>query len=959
MHPQGVDSHTFSPGPLDGSLTVPQLLERHLKRSPEHLAYIYDDPQGNIVSIKYSQYIRTVHAAARLFLRDSGALPRSPDGEATVIGIFATTGMMVAAFMRVGLVPFCISPRNAPAGLANLLKKTKTAAVYVSDDLRGVLSEGLAIHGSLLPVLDAPTFEGLQRDLETSSELVLPPIEKVAMSSTAMIIHSSGSTSIFSKPVYMPHKLILQYAAVPWSSTMDHCGQILGSHTLPNFHAIGILLQTWPISSGLVVAVLRPTTPQIVPTPDNSLKGTIATKPDIVLSTPACIETWSQDSVALEVMQSLKSLAYIGASLHKRVGDALVAQGVALCSIYATMETGLLTPFFKSHGKDWDYIYILEEFNPVRVPEEDGSGLYTLTYLVSPEFATAFTNTEIDGKPGCSVSDLLEQHPENPDLHRIFGRKDDLIAFSSGAKMNPVPFEAHVNRNPFVDAALVFGQGKPHPGIIIQVKPGFRDDLECDEERSNIYDSLCMHPQGTNSPTFSAGPVDGALTIPQLLELQLKQSPDHPAYIYDDPQGEIISINFSQYIRTVHAAARLFLRDTDTFASRPDDEATVIAIFATADTISYCMMVAAVMRAGMVPFCVSPRNSPASLGNLLKQTSSAAVYVSDDLRGVLSEGLAIHGSPLPVFNAPTFIGFQCDLEASFDLSILETGLLLLQYATAPWTSDKDHCGQVFGSHILPNFHGIGVFLQTWPFTSGLVVAVHRPTTPPILPNPETALKAMMTIKPDLVMATPAYIETWSEDPNGLKTMQSLKYLSYVGATLNKRVGDDLVAKGVVLCSTYGAMEVGLVAPFFKSHGKDWDYISVLKERNAVRVVEDDGSGLYTHTYLVSPTFATAYTNTQIDGKPGCSVSDLLEQHPENPDLHRVYGRKDDLIAFSTAAKMNPVPVEAQVNRNPFVDAALVFGQGKPHPGMIIQLKLQFQDDLQHDEKRSKISDSLW
>ncbi|KAJ7448231.1 hypothetical protein B0H11DRAFT_2247804 [Mycena galericulata] len=496
-----------------------------------------------------------------------------------------------------------------------------------------------------------------------------------------------------------------------------------------------------------------------------------------------------------------------------------------------------------------------------------------------------------------------------------------------------------------------------------------------------------MHPQGTNNPTFSAGPIDGALTMPQLLELQLKQSPDHPAYIYDDPQGEIISIKFSHYIRTVHAAARLFLRDTGTFSSRPDGEATVIAIFATAG-----MMVAAVMRAGMVPFCVSPRSSPASLGNLLKQTSSAAVYVSDDLRGVLSEGLVIHGSPLPVFNAPTFSGLQRDLEASSEPALPPIGTaamsstaliihssgklyvrpqysrdrsvnlshkLLLQYATAPWTSDKDHCGQVLGSHTFPNFHGMGVILQTWPFTSGLVVAVHRPTTPPILPNAETALEAMLIIKPDVVMAPPAYIETWSEDPNGLEMMQSLKYLSYLGATLNKRVGDNLVAKGVVLCSTYGAMEVGLVAPLFESHGKDWDYISVLKECNAVRVVEDGGSGLYTHTYLVSPTFATAFTNTQIDGKLGCSISDLLEQHPENSELHRVYGRKDDLIVFSTAAKMNPVPVEAQVKRNPFVDAAVVFGQGKPHPGLIIQLKLQFQDDLQYDEKRSNIFDSLW
>jgi hypothetical protein len=99
------------------------------------------------------------------------------------------------------------------------------------------------------------------------------------------------------------------------------------------------------------------------------------------------------------------------------------------------------------------------------------------------------------------------------------------------------------------------------------------------------------------------------------------------------------------------------------------------------------------------------------------------------------------------------------------------------------------------------------------------------------------------------------------------------------------------------------METGLLMPFFTSYGKDWEYFAVRKEFNAVRVPEDDGSGLYTHTYLTSPSYATAYTNAEIEGRPGCSVSDLLEQHPDNPDLHRVYGRKDDLITLSTAAKV--------------------------------------------------------
>jgi hypothetical protein len=100
-----------------------------------------------------------------------------------------------------------------------------------------------------------------------------------------------------------------------------------------------------------------------------------------------------------------------------------------------------------------------------------------------------------------------------------------------------------------------------------------------------------------------------------------------------------------------------------------------------------------------------------------------------------------------------------------------------------------------------------------------------------------------------------------------------------------------------------SMETGLLTPFFSCHGTDWDYFALRKDLNAVRTLEDDGSGLYTHTYLTGPSYATAYTNVVIDGRSGCCLSDLLEQHPDNPELHRVYGRKDDLIPFSTAAKV--------------------------------------------------------
>ncbi|KAF8209367.1 hypothetical protein K438DRAFT_2012181 [Mycena galopus ATCC 62051] len=552
MRAQSENNSTFTPVPLEGTLTLPQLLDRQFTQSPDHTAYIYDTPDGAIVSISFAQYIGTVYVAARRILHDT--VPHTPataDGQRTIVGIFATTDsisycMMVAAIMRAGMVPFCISPQNAAPGVANLLEKTGAAVVYVSPDLKRTLAEALQIYGKQLPIYDALTFAELQNGLETPLESeplpVLPTV--VDMNSVGIILHSSGSTSTVSKPHYLSHKLVLQYASVPLSGSKDHCGQILGSQILPNFHGVGIFLGTWPFVAGLIMVVLRPMTPPIPTTPKNALAAILATKPHLVLAPPAAIESWSADLVAVKAMHALEALSYYGAPLNKRVGDTLVADGIVLCSFYGAMEIGVVTPFFTSYGADWEYFSVRPKFNAVRMPEEDGSGFYTHTYLVGPSCATAYTNVEVDGRPGCHISDLLEQHPNNPDLHRLFARKDELITFRALfiSPMSPVPIESQINENPLVDSAVVFGTGWPHPGVIIQLKPEFQADLLDDEKRSQIYDTLWVSVDDANktSPTHFQIPRKMVLLADPRKPFALtSKSQPRRRVVFDDYEEEI------------------------------------------------------------------------------------------------------------------------------------------------------------------------------------------------------------------------------------------------------------------------------------------------------------------------------------------------------------------------------------------------------------------------------------
>ncbi|KAK7036039.1 hypothetical protein R3P38DRAFT_2910317 [Favolaschia claudopus] len=243
---------TSSPEPLEEPLTFPHLLDRQLTQSPHHTAYIYDTGTGEVASVTFERYIRSMYATCRRILRET--VPHTPveGGQNTVIAILANADnlsccMMVSAVMRAGLVPFCVSPSDAAAGVAQLFEQTDTAIVYVSADLKGILADALAVHDKDIPVFDFVTFSEVQEVLEESSDSdsePLPPLPvTIDLEGPGLILHSSGSPS---KPVYLSHRLVLQISSVPWADSQDHGDETVGTHTSPTLLYLGVLIHLRP-----------------------------------------------------------------------------------------------------------------------------------------------------------------------------------------------------------------------------------------------------------------------------------------------------------------------------------------------------------------------------------------------------------------------------------------------------------------------------------------------------------------------------------------------------------------------------------------------------------------------------------------------------------------------------------------------------------------------------------------
>lgn len=120
---------------------------------------------------------------------------------------------VLMGIMRANCVPFPISPRNSPAAVAHLLKETGAMHLVVGAEssMHELAAASLALFTGVHPrVSDMPTHEELYCVAEDNS--IFLPLSRPAMSDSAVILHSSGSTS-FPKPIYWTQHGILQIAA--------------------------------------------------------------------------------------------------------------------------------------------------------------------------------------------------------------------------------------------------------------------------------------------------------------------------------------------------------------------------------------------------------------------------------------------------------------------------------------------------------------------------------------------------------------------------------------------------------------------------------------------------------------------------------------------------------------------------------------------------------------------------
>ncbi|KAJ7439939.1 putative aminoadipate reductase [Mycena latifolia] len=512
-----------------------------------------------------------------------------------------------------------------------------------------------------------------------------------------------------------------------------------------------------------------------------------------------------------------------------------------------------------------------------------------------------------------------------------------------------------------------------------------------------------MSTQETSSSTQIAMPVvhpplDCSLNLSEIIDHHIAHENRGAFFVFADAAGHITEISQLEFCRAAHRAAHL-LRP-----QRRGPEGQVLAIAALTDVVLYHALVAGCIKAGIVPFPISHRNSASAVLHLLKSTRSHRLLATKGSLSHLVDAVAAESSaqsppyelsieeipllgeiyphlgrerkedpfehyPGPAMRTPlddVAMYLHSSGSTGFPKCIPETHRTILNFTNMEAFVDTPERSPRQGVGALPPFHALGLFLQLLPpLMNCSTVCIHPPAStatayvvPPV-PTPESALENARKAHATGITAVPAMILEW-QSPEDVAYLKTLNLLVTGGGPLASQVGDALVNQGVKLMSMYGATEFGGVTVVKMRQAEidagEWAWLRFSSRVNIRWVPQGDGT-LECQFLTVPGKHQLAVEN--LPDVKGYATQDLFEQHPTKPDLFRIVGRLDDVLIMANGEKTVPGPMEDVMMASPFIRGAVMFGRERNQVGVLIEPNPQSQFDPKDEQQLAKFRNLIW
>ncbi|KAJ7077669.1 putative aminoadipate reductase, partial [Mycena belliarum] len=495
-----------------------------------------------------------------------------------------------------------------------------------------------------------------------------------------------------------------------------------------------------------------------------------------------------------------------------------------------------------------------------------------------------------------------------------------------------------------------------------------------------------------------------SMFIPEAIAYQSRTNPAHPFYVYakPDPSDEIVTITSLEFARATHRAAHL-LRP-----NRNGADGEVVAIIALSDTTLYEALIVGLITANLIPFPISPRNTPAAVVNLVQKSGCHRVLATCTTLQPLVAGirnelaqvapdfeLLIQEVPSLLEIYPTLGAEDSDAASELypahpaplspeDICIYlhtsgSTGLpkpiahshrTLMHWASSGVVEEvRDAYPHPVAAMPIPGFHLIGIYgLLLKPIYGGITIALYPPTalTPgalPVFPSPDNILANTRKTKSRVMFTLPALLAIWAKSPDAIEFLKTLSFIAtqliqaFGGGCLPQRLGNALAAAGLKIQAVYGATEFGSITSMlpYKEDVNEWEWFRFSSKVKLRWMPQGDG------TYECQVLHTEDY-NLSVANLPdirGYATSDLFVNHPQKKHLWKIVGRADDVIVHQSGENTVPAPMEDVINSSPLVAAAVMFGRDHNQAGILIEVEPSSQIDVTDSAQVLALREKLW
>ncbi|KAJ4474509.1 acetyl-CoA synthetase-like protein [Lentinula aciculospora] len=490
------------------------------------------------------------------------------------------------------------------------------------------------------------------------------------------------------------------------------------------------------------------------------------------------------------------------------------------------------------------------------------------------------------------------------------------------------------------------------------------------------------------------------ITVAELLDFHYEHNSTCPIYVFAREEQEMTEISYLEFVRACHRLAHIVR------PARVGPERAVVAIVALVDTLVYETIIAGVIKAGLIPILISPRNTPAAVVNLLQKSGAHRLLTTHSTLKDLIYGIKVElgyflrtgtninisfeevpsldelypnlgaetaadpfqpypVSPIPLLPQETAMYLHSSGSTGFPKAIPLSHNAMQVWGAFPSATDlRDHQVPVrVGAMALPPFHAFAFYAQfACALYSSLTVALYPPSVTesgmlPIIPTSDNVLVHLQRTKSNCLTVVPAMLQSWSRSDSDIDVLRSLEIIIFAGGPLPPATGDRLVSRGVFICSVYGGTEFGCVTTLKLTEDRnEWQWHRFSQDKVEISWLPQ-GDGTFECRFIAVDTHPLAVEN--MSNPRGYATSDLFVPHPTKEGLWKVVGRVDDVVVLSTGEKCVPAPMENSLMMSPLIQGVVMFGRQRDQPGVLVEPSPGNEVEIDDPKQISTYRNRIW